>query len=246
MFLFEACYDLDELARNNMHIHTSFSRCAKPEMTVENILREAERAGLRAIALTDHSPAEGSYALQVQALRRQVAQAQSPVKVYVGAELSAYGVGKYSETPETEALLDYRLFSHNHYHQDFWEHPEERTPEGYKQHALAVLRALFASGRADCIAHPLFGRFLDICEDRTEIPRAISDTELGELMQEGTRAQVAWEINSGAVMGDPIFYRRYFQIGREAGAVFLFGTDTHRLAGIDPYKQLPVLKQILY
>lgn len=245
MFLREACYDLDELARSNLHIHTAFSGCAKPEMTVPAILQAAQQAGLEAIALTDHSPVEGSFLEQVHALRRDTALANPPLTVYIGAELSAYGVGKFSENEALEAQLDYRLFSHNHYHVDIWEHPEQRTPEGYKQHAFAVLRTLFASGRADCIAHPLFGRFLTICEDKADITKVISDNELGDIMQEATRAQVAWEINQGAVFMDPVFYRRYFRIGKEVGAVFHFGTDAHRLSGIDPRERLDELKRIL-
>ena len=54
MYIHAPCFDLDELARDNLHIHTSFSRCAKPEMTVENIFAEAARIGYRTIALTDH------------------------------------------------------------------------------------------------------------------------------------------------------------------------------------------------
>ena len=46
MFLHEATYDLDELARFNLHCHTHYSNCAKREMTVENIIKEAERCGL--------------------------------------------------------------------------------------------------------------------------------------------------------------------------------------------------------
>ena len=50
MYIHAPCFDLDELARDNLHIHTSFSRCAKPEMTVENIFAEAARIGYRTIA----------------------------------------------------------------------------------------------------------------------------------------------------------------------------------------------------
>ena len=46
MYIHAPCFNLDELARDNLHIHTSFSRCAKPEMTVENIFAEAARISL--------------------------------------------------------------------------------------------------------------------------------------------------------------------------------------------------------
>ena len=54
MFLTQGIYDIDELARFNLHIHTCFSGCAKDEMTFENIVKTAEDAGLEMIALCDH------------------------------------------------------------------------------------------------------------------------------------------------------------------------------------------------
>ena len=49
MFFHEKSYDIDELMRHNMHIHTTFSGCAKPEMTLNDIVRTAE--GLDAAVL---------------------------------------------------------------------------------------------------------------------------------------------------------------------------------------------------
>ena len=41
MFFTQGIYDLDELSRYNLHMHTYFSNCAKPEMTVPSILKTA-------------------------------------------------------------------------------------------------------------------------------------------------------------------------------------------------------------
>ena len=41
MFFHEKTYDIDELIRYNMHIHTRFSRCAKPEMVAADIVKTA-------------------------------------------------------------------------------------------------------------------------------------------------------------------------------------------------------------
>ena len=54
MFIHDKTYDIDELAKYNTHIHTHFSRCAKPEMIVADIVKAADAAGLEIIALTDH------------------------------------------------------------------------------------------------------------------------------------------------------------------------------------------------
>jgi histidinol phosphatase-like PHP family hydrolase len=125
----EAIYDLDELAAWNMHIHTTFSSCAKPEMKIAGIIQEARRAGLKQIAITDHyNSADVDRLSQIKILRAELAEAGldgTDLKILYGAELSAYGIGKFLDTPEVNAALEYRLYSYNHSHLDFWEHPED-------------------------------------------------------------------------------------------------------------------------
>lgn len=249
MFLHEATYDLEELAKHNLHVHTNMSSCAKPPMTVANIVNEAVNSGIEMIALTNHAP-DGRFVdimRNNENIREELKTCNTDkIKVLVSAELSAYGVNKYSNTFEEDMSLDYRLYTYNHYHVDFWEHPKERTAQGYKEHAFAVLTALFESKRADCIAHPFIGRFIKCCEDKTEIPRAITDNELGDIMEKGFKHKVAWELNTGALIGYPEFARRYFQIGKEIGVVFNLGTDAHRLDGINTFQFIDRLKKILY
>ena len=100
MYIHAPCFNLDELARDNLHIHTSFSRCAKPEMTVENIFAEAARIGYRTIALTDHynDDIDDEEALRrLETLREQGQKLGEPCRVLYGMELSGYGIGKTLE-----------------------------------------------------------------------------------------------------------------------------------------------------
>jgi len=178
-------------------------------------------------------------------LRQEAAEYDSSIKVLYGAELSAYGIGRVLEPIEVNRALDYRLYSYNHYHLDFWEHPADKSPRGYVNHGLEILRQLILSGLADCIAHPFFGRFINISEDKTLITKEMSDKELGDIMELGRDHGVAWEINLGAILGDTEFARRYWNIGKEIGVIFHFGTDAHRLASIDTREALELLKPIL-
>lgn len=248
MFFHEAVYDLNILVKQNMHVHSTFSGCAKKMMTLENIIKKSEEAGVEKIAITDHSSIYPSDNIKEQnkQLKKQMEGIKTNLQVLFGGELSAYGVNKFGESHETDMSLDYRLYTYNHYHQDFWEHPEEKTPRGYKRQAFDILTALFESGRADCIAHPFIGRFVDAFADKTEMTRAITDNELGDIMEKGFRAKVAWELNTGAIFGDPVFFRRYFQIGKELGVVFNFGTDAHHENGLNTVAFLRELKKILY
>lgn len=250
MFYFEKCYDLDELMRRNMHIHTNFSGCAKPEMTLEAIVREAERCGLTDIAITDHSDiwmSDHTVATN-EVLKQQRDKLQTNVNLRIGAEMSLYGIGKYDRTPEEMATMEYRLFAQNHYHLDVWEQPEERTPEGYARHTRACLEGLFTTDYADCVAHPIVpekvGRANRI-EHQEQILDYFTDNILGDLMEQGEKAGCAWELHRGAIYHFPEFSRRYFNIGREVGVHFNFAADAHKLVDIDPGTVKDMYKQYL-
>lgn len=246
MYLREPCYDIDELKKENLHIHTFYSSCAKPSMDIETIVRQAEKAGLRRIAVTDHFNDPDFPVVEYnEEMRKKVKQLGAKVDVLFGAELSAYGIDKFLDRTEINKALDYRLYSCNHYHLDYWEHPEDKTPRGYAEHALKVVEALAKSGRADCVAHPFIGRFVKIFEDRNLITNSITDNEIGDILTILKENNVAYELNAGAVIGYPEFARRIWNIGKEVGVVFHMGMDAHRPESVDTADAAENFKKIL-
>lgn len=249
MFFTEKTYEPEELVRNNMHTHSVYSKCSKPEMIFEDMIAAAEKYGLRTLAVTDHSdPGDDidSYANFLE-LKERLKKINTPVKVLVGAELSAYGVGKYAEPYEVDKALDFASYSHIHYHLSSWEHPEDRSPAGYAAHMLQVLDALLETGRADNIAHPFSPckmKFFDE-EQRIEMLRCLSDAELGRILEKGERAGCSWEIHTPTFFKYPEFSRRFFALGREAGVHFVVGTDAHSLAALDPTGMAERIKEII-
>lgn len=235
MFFHEKTYDIDELCRYNLHVHTRFSRCGKPEMKVMDIIRTAENCGLDTIALTDHNYPErkNMVAQQKYDILREIGDYQPKVKVLIGAELSSYGIGKFADDITCDNSLDYRLYTTNHYHQDYWEHPENKTPRGYAEHMLAIMEKVIESGRADCFAHPFMAGYIRCFDDFHRVTRSFTDNEIGDIMSKGNEKEIAWELNYPAVVNDQDFFRRYFNIGREIGVVFNIGTDAHSLGGIN-------------
>lgn len=248
MFLHEKTYDIDELASHNLHIHTRFSRCAKPEMIARDIIKTAETAGLEMIAMTDHNyiTKQNAVAQQRYDILREIADVETNIKVYIGAELSAYGIGKFADDIACDNSLDYRLYTINHYHQDYWEHPEVKTPRAYAEHMLAIADCVIESGRADCFAHPFMAGYIHAFDDFKEVTRSFTDNELGDIMEKANKREIAWEINVPAVVKDPEFHKRYFNIGKEIGVVFNMGTDAHLLCNINPKQFAKKLKEILY
>lgn len=249
MFLTEKTYDIDELCRCNMHTHSVFSKCSKPEMVFEEMIKAAEHFGIETLALTDHSDlydeinSVGNY----RKLKKRLAKIDTPVRVIVGAEMSAYGIGKFAEPYRIDKEIEFCNYSCVHYHLDYWEQPKDRSPKGYAEHMIAVMSALFDTERADSIAHPFSPckmKFFNVSE-KEEMLRSISDTELGDIMLKGENAGCAWELHKSSVLCFPEFYKRFFFVGKEAGVHFTVGTDAHRLNDINTADFAAELKKIM-
>jgi histidinol phosphatase-like PHP family hydrolase len=133
-----------------------------------------------------------------------------------------------------------------------WTYPEDLTAIGFWNHAKAILTQLFADKRADCIAHPFMWKTIREHitdggnEDGTYVTRIIPDNELGDLLELGFRSSVAWELNKNAIKRDPVFYKRMFNLGKEIGVVFNYGTDAHTLAPVNTKEEIETIKSILY
>ncbi len=248
MFLLEKTYDFDDLIRQNVHTHTVFSKCAKPEMVFEDMIAAAEACGLGTLAITDHSDLNDgidTYA-NFLILKERLARIDTPVRVLIGAELSVYGVGKYAEPYEVDKALDFASYSHIHYHLPSWEHPEDRSPCGYAEHELQILNALFDTDRSDNIAHPFSPCKMPFFneEEKAATLAAITDGELGDILAKGERAQCSWEIHTPTFLRFPDFSKRFWRLGKEVGVHFTLGTDAHTLAALDPRPYLQRLKDI--
>ncbi len=247
MFVTEKTYDFKELVKCNMHTHTKNSLCAKPEMVLEDMISEAEKIGLEMIAITDHSDLGSDIDVLANSIKYKeiLKNIDTPVKVLIGSELSAYGIGKYAESYETDKALDFSSYSHVHYHLHYWEQPEDRSPYGYSRHMLAVLNALFETDRADCIAHPFSPckmRFFSD-EERFATLRSITDNELGDILEKGEKSECAWEIHTSTFLTYTEFSKRFFNIGREVGVHFVVGTDAHMLKALNTFDYLEALEK---
>lgn len=245
MYLHEPVYDPDELFRCNYHIHTSFSRCGKTEMRLKDIVEIAEKDGIKEIAITDHiHPGEELKLFRIMPILQRKREAlNTDVKVILGAELSAYGINRFS-LKTTDYPLEYRLYAHNHYHMFGWEQPKDRSPMGYKEHCKKTMENVIVSGKADCLAHPFCDRYI-VREFEEEfgftmncITSLWTDNEIGDLLSLGKEHLVSWELNTAMLPLYPDFAKRYFHIGKEVGVCFNVGTDAHRLTDISTKEKI--------
>lgn len=218
-------------------------------MVFEDMINAAERFGLHTLALTDHSDLydEINSVANYRKLKKRLEKIDTPVHVIVGAEMSAYGIGKFAEPYRIDKEIEFCNYSCVHYHLDYWEQPKDRSPRGYAEHMLAVMSSLFDTDRADSIAHPFSPckmKFFNKSESE-EMLASITDNELGDILLKGEKAQCAWELHKSSVMCYPDFYRRFFFIGKEAGVHFSVGTDAHHLRDIETADFADALKEIL-
>lgn len=249
MFLTRGIYDIDELAHYNLHIHTNFSGCAKPEMSFENIVSAAEKAGLEMIALCDHiyKPEDlKEFNENCKILRKKRDELDSDIKILIGGEFSCYGTDKYT-LKGLDFETEYRLYAQNHFHVKGWEQPDVITPENYKELTKAMLRNLLKDKAADTIAHPLNGKYLTKSTgwSNEAVGSCWTDNEIGDILTDAYNNECAFELNTGAVLADAPLARRMYNIGKEIGAVFTLGTDAHTLESVDPKRILDEVKRVL-
>lgn len=247
MFLLEKTYDIDEIVRNNMHTHSINSLCSKPEMIFEEMVKKAEERGLHTLAITDHSDPGSDIDVLSNTidLKKRLEAMDTKVRVLVGAELSVYGNGLYADDLTLNRALDYRAYSQNHYHLSTWEQPEDKSVRGYAEHILNTLGTLFETDRADCIVHPFTPYKMKFFSEKEkyELLDCFTDNELGDIMTKGEKVGCAWEIHLPTVNQFPEFSKRMFNIGKEAGVHFNFGTDAHTLSAISPEDAAEILKR---
>lgn len=236
----EIALTLHDMAFENWHIHSSLSRCANPEMTPENIITMSEQAKLTRIAIVDHHhPGEEGVLEKTGTVRSGLAERETPVKVTVGAELSAFGPGDYADPLNINSYVDYRLYACNHYHISTWKQPDTTSPEGYAQFSMRIIRELISTERADCIAHPLVASYIKQYKDnQTLVTSQYPDSDLMELFEMSKTYNVAWEINIPHLMNDLDFAGRYIRLAFDSGVTLKIGTDAHRLLSIDPKPQV--------
>lgn len=246
MYIHPAIYDMSELMKENMHIHTCFSRCASPDMTVEAIVRNAEKAGLERIAIVDHynyDIDDDIYLQHVHDMRRQLAMLSTDVKVLIGCELSGFGIGKRLGGKGLLSELDYRLYACIHYHVANWEHPQDKSPKGYARHIIDVAESVMETGDADCIAHPFSLGYIHVGVDLNQIAYEVTDEMLRELLQTSIETRTALELNNP--FNDPYgLNKRMFAMGKSMGAVFNYGTDAHRRENIATMHKLDDVRKV--
>jgi len=215
---------------HNLHVHSVVSNCAKPDMLIPDIAREAERCALETVAIVDHiDEAEDPAREALVAANRQIIEKlDTPVRVLAGTETTVVAPGRPAVSERTRRYLDIVLLAVNHYHLANVQHPAERTPRGYAEHHLLMIRSVAVLPAVDVIVHPfVHGKLRDL--DKQEILAAYDRPAMRDALAAMADHGVRLELNPGHVRAAPDFFSEVVRMGREVGLRFTMGTDAHRL-----------------
>ena len=99
-----------------------------------------------------------------------------------------------------------------------------------------MLNALLETDRADNIAHPFSPNKMHFFneEEKAAMLSAVTDNELGDILEKGERARCSWELHTPTLFRFPAFARRFYRLGREIGVHFCVGPDAHTLSALAP------------
>ncbi len=239
------------LCRQDLHIHTHFSRCAKPTATVEHYYWIAPKLGLDTICFTDHmwdapNPVKKFYVEQpyshILGLKDEMASVPVPegLRVLFGAE------GEYDTAErrpaisvETAQQLDVLLIPNSHTHLTM---PKEYYPD-HRKHIDFMRQAFFDICASDvapyvtAIPHP-FGA---VCcpYNKYDLMAEMRDEDFTECFEAAKEKNIALEINVGECLpatsldSEIVNTQTFRQIllGKKVGCKFTFGSDSHHDAG---------------
>lgn len=227
-------------------IHTTRSKCAKPENTIAAICATLDARGMTMAGLSDHIDApddQARFAEIIRANRKDIADANPDCRVYVGAEASMLRPSQCALHADTAEQLDYVLVACNHYHlAGLVEAPASFKPESFASHFCDMVLGAADLGYADSVPHP----FLNLkCGPELAFAtlRCYTETRLAEVLARAAAADLAFEINPYHAGQAVEWFRDLVLEARRHGVKFTLGSDSHTLAfigypgagnGIDP------------
>ena len=233
------------MVRQDLHIHTSLSLCAKPTAVAADYIKAAKAMGLSVIAFTNHMwdsaipGASNWYSKQdfnhILPLKEELSAEEKGLKILFGCECECDKNGTVAISREVAQQMDVLLVPHSHTHMRDFVIPAELADDAQKhgdflvRHFMDIMESPVAD-LITAIPHPFHP-----CGYRpyADVINAISDKALEECCKAAKQNGIALEINTGCYAGmlaDEIAdyaLTRVYTIAREVGCRFTIGSDSH-------------------
>jgi len=224
------------LPRYDFHIHSAFSVCADPSMTLRAIVAEAERLRLQAIGITDHYYGPDRVGEQA-AVGRELAEIETPVELYFGVEAGfGYKLGRHPLSREEQLRHGFQYAIGSHHSTYLREYDIEKIVATQHEHHLKTCE----DPSIDVLGHPW--RFLKPEFEREGWPwletmKVVPESMTRELARAAVETGTAVEMNTTSNLTNlkvPESYHReyaeYLAILAEEGVAFSLATDAHQVS----------------
>lgn len=230
----------------DLHIHTHLSPCGDcPESTIAAYKKEARAFGVTTLGITDHfreAGIPGGNAWydkldfnHISRIRAEIAgDPDRDVRVLFGAEAEySPEIRDIAISEEHAKELDFFIVPHSHTHVIM---PVEYRAD-HNRHIDFMITAFHditeskLAKYVTAIAHPFEA---GACSDKQDgILELISDDQFRDCFRKAAEKDIAVEINLGTLTARAPRYResrffRMFEIARDCGCKFTFGSDSHR------------------
>lgn len=229
-------------AQCDFHIHTHLSGCARRDMLIPDILCACANRGIEYLGLTDHIFYCTDPAI-LDIARKELAELDKPMEVYLGCEADILSVGKHTVTEEMKQNLDFISVSHNHFWVGGVTPPASTEPAVVANHYLETFRYACSLPWADVIVHPMV-----VASDLYDPASMdlLTDDQINEALQIAKINSVAVEISPRAFYPEQIEFRiRFLSLCRNAGLKFSIGSDGHSLEQVGRTDRLaPLIDQL--
>lgn len=221
-----------KIPKCDFHIHTKYLGCANKTMDVLDIVRECEQIGLTSIGFTDHLNSPDKLKLH-RFIKRDIESLNSEIDVYFGVELNFLEVdGGFVLNEEIKEQYGFQ-FAIGGIHSTYCDSYDlkKMVDIQHRHHLKACSDPLI-----DVLVHPYW---FDMGEfQRKQWPwfesLPATDSYARELGQVAKETGTAIELNSTAILANPIYpdrykkeYLSYLSIIDEQGPNFSLGSDAH-------------------
>jgi len=224
------------LFQSDLHNHSAQSRCSRPEMTVEAMVRRFDELGLRIAGISDHVYPDGKAIERYRQTKRELADLSCTARIWVGAEVDVLWPGRFDATMEEIGTFDYVLFACTHYQNRTVPAPIASSDEAIAQNAVDMMTYAASLPFADVIVHPFHITGMERYRDGFSAAAAIQlipDESFTRIARDMAKNRIAIELNG--VLEEADYAQamiRFYRICKIEGVKFSLGSDAHWLAGM--------------
>jgi histidinol phosphatase-like PHP family hydrolase len=196
-------------------------------MTVERIIRRAERRGYRELGISDHLGDYNTPAV-LRKNRTLIDRVKTPLRVYLGCETCIRPSGELAFSSEETGFLDYVIVGVEHVLGSAAT-PADDPPRWLRDWVRRLERLIASADRIDVIAHP-FNSLMGHYRGKpllARLPWRRWEELLAGLAARGTAIELRDAIDNCDTCYDEV--RRVYAIARDAGVRFGIASDAHGL-----------------